>query len=139
MWTRKIKELIRLVEESDIDELEVSGKRGIRVLITKSSQGARRGDTKVKIAQPRLPPPGPRYRLIRAPYTGIFSYLELGETPLVKAGGRVEAGQTVAGIRVGKEIITIRSEYSGIIDMLFPKEGELVEEGKPLYRIDVHA
>jgi len=139
MRVSKIERLIRLVEESEqISKLEVSGRKGLRVLIRKTTQGAKRVEKRVKEDESKLPPPGPKYRLIRSPYTGTFSYLELGKTPLVMIGGRVEAEQTVAAIIVDGEIKTIKSEYSGVIDMLFPEEGDSVEKGKPIYRIDVH-
>ena len=55
--------------------------------------------------------------------------------PVVKAGDRVEKGQTLGIVEAMKLMNEIESEYDGIVEEILVKNEETVEYGQPLFRI----
>ena len=55
--------------------------------------------------------------------------------PVVKAGDRVEKGQTLGIVEAMKLMNEIESEVDGVIAEVLVKNGEMVDYGKPLFRV----
>jgi len=155
MRLEEVRRLIRLVEESDIDELDVWRWWG-RIRIRK--QGAVETIPPPRFAaQPEappafVPPPVPaqapagdaaaaeaaaRLVPIQSPMVGTFSRAPAPDAePYVSVGSRVEPGQTVCIIEAMKLMNEIQSEVRGTVAQVLLENSEPVEFGQPLFLIE---
>ena len=58
-----------------------------------------------------------------------------GEAPYVKVGDIVQKGQMLAIVEAMKLMNEIESEVDGVIAEVLVKNGEMVDYGKPLFRV----
>ncbi len=165
MRTSDIEALIRLVETSDIAELEVSeGRRRVRIAKYPPSggNGAAPGAALPAGAAPAAvpaPPPAseapaspapeapsgagtgpalaPNLKEITSPMVGTFYRAPApGADPFVEVGQRVSAGQTVCIVEAMKLMNEIASDYDGVVREILVENGQPVEFGQPLFLIE---
>jgi acetyl-CoA carboxylase biotin carboxyl carrier protein len=75
---------------------------------------------------------------IRAPVTGVFfRNPDSGRAGLIETGTRVQADQTVAVIKTAKRVAAIQAEADGIVEHIFPNDGDFVEFDQLLLTIAV--
>lgn len=150
-----LKRLIRLVEESDIDSLEVE-RLTTRIRIRKSPEG---GAPIAQVPGPAAvpPPPAPAAPApgaleaaaasapspadglfdVTSPMVGTFYRAASPESPpFVAVGDRVEPGQTLCILEAMKLMNELQSEVGGTIAGIAVENGEPVEFGQVLFRID---
>lgn len=132
MDIRKIKKLIDLMIESDLQALEVKeGDQSISL--------TRRSPVMSTIA-PSMTEPMPEVRTQRgaieaSPMVGVFyAAPNPGESPFVKVGQTVQAGDTLAIIEAMKIMNPIEATHSGVIDEILVKNADVVQYGQPLFR-----
>ena len=151
----KLKRLIRLVEESDIEELEIDRPFG-RIRITK-----KRAEEKPPLAAIREPvvaaapapavvasPPvesavahptensKPAALTIVAPMVGTFYTAPApGAKPYVSVGDLVKVGQVVCIVEAMKLMNEVQSEVSGKIVKACVESGQAVEYGQELFHV----
>ncbi len=156
MKEKTIKKLIRLVEESDIDQLEVSS-WGRTVRITRRAAGHNGHNEQPAViqaiaphhapAQPSPPIPIPvdskppdaekKYIEIKAPMVGTFYAAPAPDAPLyVKLGQRISVGQVVCIVEAMKLMNEIESEVAGVVARVMIENGQPVEFGQVLFLID---
>ncbi|MGH2514916.1 MAG: acetyl-CoA carboxylase biotin carboxyl carrier protein [Ktedonobacterales bacterium] len=84
---------------------------------------------------PAAAAPDPGIAIV-APLTGVY-YTTPSPTsaPFVQEGEPVNAGQVVCIIEAMKVFNEIKSEVSGIVSALVPKNGQLVQKGDALIRV----
>lgn len=149
-----LKRMIQLVEESQIDELEIS-RWGTRVRITRrrgreSTNGSAETPSAIvpavaprpvadaiaaAPAQPAEPPEGQLE--IKSPMVGTFyAAAAPGEPPFVNLNDRIAAGQVVCIIEAMKLMNEIHAEVSGRVAKLLVTNGQPVEYNQPLFLID---
>lgn len=75
--------------------------------------------------------------VITSPIVGVF-YTSPGpdREPFVKVGDRIQAGQVIGIIEAMKLMNEIQSDVSGIVTEILPANGDGVEYGQPLIRIE---
>ena len=73
--------------------------------------------------------------IVKSPMVGTF-YLKPTSNPYVEVGKEVKKGDTLCIIEAMKLMNEIESEYSGKIAEILVKDGEVVEYGTPLMRIE---
>ena len=75
--------------------------------------------------------------IIKSPMVGNF-YIKSSPSaePYVEVGSLVEKGDTVCIIEAMKLMNEIETEFSGKITEIFVKDGEPVEYGSPLFRVE---
>ena len=75
--------------------------------------------------------------IIKSPMVGNF-YIKASPTakPYVEVGSVVEQGDTVCIIEAMKLMNEIESEFSGKITEIFVKDGDPVEYGTPLFKVE---
>lgn len=151
MRREEIEELIRLVEESTINELEISdGKTKIRISKGMSSPPA-------LAAAP--PPPqqldvsrttdqqtsgsseeedlASNLKQITSPMVGTFYRAPAPDAePFVEVGQRVSAGQTVCIVEAMKLMNEIGCDFNGIIRKIYIENAQPVEYGQPLFAVE---
>jgi acetyl-CoA carboxylase biotin carboxyl carrier protein len=153
MREKTIKKLIKLVEESDIDVLEVSS-WGHRVRITRRMEGTASGNGENPAAVavpaartapapvPDAPPPEPqaddeKYVAIKSPMVGTFYAAPAPDAKLyVEQNQRIEKGQVVCIVEAMKLMNEIESEVAGRMVKLCIENAQPVEFGQTLFLID---
>ncbi len=158
MDEKTIKKLIRLVEESDIDQLEVS-RWGRKIKITRRlAKGNGHAGESVIVQAPAAQAPAPQpapapsgspaveskppdadknYVEIKSPMVGTFYAAPAPDAPpYVKVGDKVSVGQVVCIVEAMKLMNEIESEVSGSIAKVMVENAQPVEFGQVLFLID---
>ena len=147
MDLRKIKTLIDLVQQSGIDELEISeGEEKVRI-----SRGRLAGPAPAAIAPTHgivpaaeAPPAAasaevvePEGHSIKSPMVGTFYRSAApGAKAFVEVGQAVKAGDTVCIIEAMKLLNEIEADQDGIIKTILAENGQPVEYGQPLFLLE---
>ena len=149
----KIRELIQLVENSQIQEIELS-QRGETIRISKSVAGAPAmpaAPVPVSIPAAAAPTPAPAAEAapvaaapstaglteINSPIVGTFYSAASPESaPFVEVGQRVNKGDVLCIVEAMKVMNEIESEYSGVIREIQMANGQPVEFGQVLFLIE---
>ena len=157
MNEKTIKKLIRLVEESEIDQLEVSNwGRTIRITRRLGSSNGNSGHP-VPVIQaaapvPAPPPPTPvtplpaeikpptaekKYIEIKSPMVGTFYAAPAPDAaPYVKLNQKISVGQVVCIVEAMKLMNEIESEVAGMVTKIMVQNAQPVEFGQVLFLIE---
>ncbi len=155
MDIRKIKKLIELLEESNIDELEISeGEESVRI-----SRGSRHHQMAMPMqtyvqqpapmAQPAAAPvaapvaapaaaapAAPTGHNVKSPMVGSFYRSSSpGSAPFVEVGKTVKVGDVICIIEAMKMMNQIEADKAGVIEAILVNDGEPVEYDQPLFVI----
>ena len=150
-----LKRLVRLVEESDIDSLEVE-RLTTRVRIRKSpAVGGAPMVSHVAAAPAAAPAPAPAPAGggepaapeaptpadglvdVLSPMVGTFYRSPSPESPaFVSVGDSVEAGQTLCILEAMKLMNELQAEVAGVVREISVENAEPVEFGQVLFRIE---
>ncbi|MFQ5510546.1 MAG: acetyl-CoA carboxylase biotin carboxyl carrier protein [Candidatus Krumholzibacteriia bacterium] len=148
MRREEIEELIRLVEESEISELEIcEGRKKIRIAKGKQT-GA--GIADVPLSQPipleavasgenpsHIEKLAPNLKEIRSPMVGTFYRAPAPDAdPFTDVGQPVVLGQTVCIVEAMKLMNEIGAEFNGTIREVLVENGQPVEFGQALFRVE---
>ena len=152
MRKEEIEELVRLVESSQINELEiVEGRKKIRIskgaaaaaayipaASIASSAPARHdeaeSDEEVHRGEEKL---ASNLKQIKSPMVGTFYRSPApGSEPFTEVGQPVAVGQTVCIVEAMKLMNEIGSDYNGVIRRVLTENGQPVEYGQPLFLIE---
>jgi acetyl-CoA carboxylase biotin carboxyl carrier protein len=152
MRKQEIEELIRLVEDSGINELEVSHGRS-RIRISKGASSAPQivAAAPVPAAAPVREPAGDdaagessgeeklasNLKQIKSPMVGTFYRAPApGSEPFAEVGQTVTVGQTVCIVEAMKLMNEIGSDFNGVIRRVLTENGQPVEYGQPLFLVE---
>ncbi|MFT7372657.1 MAG: acetyl-CoA carboxylase biotin carboxyl carrier protein [Oleiphilaceae bacterium] len=145
MDIRKIKKLIELIAESDVEEIEIKdGEESIRISRRNQSAIPQIIQTPVTLAStlnqdaaPRPEPaPLPDKLLIKSPMVGTFYRAASPESaPFIEVGQNIKEGDTVCIIEAMKMMNQIEADKSGVIESINIADGEPVEFDQPLFTI----
>lgn len=148
MDIRKIKKLIELIEESDVEEIEISeGEESVRI--------SRRSNTPVASAAAPVyapaPAPAPAAapapsaeaapaesatpagHSVNSPMVGTFYRSPApGAAAFAEVGQSVSVGDTVCIVEAMKMMNQIEADKSGVIKAILVEDGEPVEFDQPL-------
>jgi len=152
MKLSKIKELVRLLEESGVEEIEVSS-WGRRIRVSKSGNFYHShapafvstvGDGKSGVSEPvpknsavdsKEKPQGD-LKEIKSPMVGTFYRAAApGAESFVDTDSRIDVGQTVCIIEAMKLMNEIQSEVSGRIARILVENAQPVEYGQTLFLV----
>ncbi|UCE19981.1 MAG: acetyl-CoA carboxylase biotin carboxyl carrier protein [Gemmatimonadota bacterium] len=148
MKEKEIKKLIKIVEESDISELEIS-RWGKRVRIRKGvipasserpsephSPNSAQPETQFALkTEPSTTEPGALH--IVSPMVGTFYRAPAPDaTPFVEVNDIVKPGQTVCIVEAMKLMNEIESEIEGRIVKILIENGQPVEYNQPLFLLE---
>ena len=151
MDIRKVKKLIELLEESNVNEIEIcEGEESVRIS---------RGNNSLKVSSPQSAPPvihnvqptevvEPKIdkndkvdvtsgHTISSPMVGTFYQSPSpGEKPFITIGQSVKKGDTVCIIEAMKMMNQIESDVSGVVKAILVNDGEPVEFDQKLLVIE---
>lgn len=151
--TEQIKELIKVLEDSSLSVLEIVEKDGSKIRLEKA-QPAQQIVNTIPVANgvaapapvataaesaPVIPaaPVADSSKTIDAPIVGVFYAASApGKAPYVSVGKKVKKGDVVCIIEAMKCMNEIQAEEDGEIVEVLVKDGELVEYGQPLFKIN---
>jgi acetyl-CoA carboxylase biotin carboxyl carrier protein len=153
MDLRKLKKLIDLVQESGIGEIEITeGEEKVRI----SRQGP--AGQPIMMAAPQMQPmalatqatgpgapaptpgaapPEPQGHILKSPMVGTFYRAPSPGAPsFVEVGQSVTKGETLCIIEAMKLLNEIESDATGVVKAILVENGQPVEYGQPLFRIE---
>lgn len=152
MDIRKVKKLIELLEDSNIDEIEIKeGEESVRI----SRNSARAGAVMMPSmamqpapaaapAMPATPAPEPvaeatpaiNGHIIKSPMVGTFYRAPSPSSPpFVEVGQHVKKGDVVCIVEAMKMMNQIEADKSGVIEAILAEDAEPVEFDQPLFTI----
>ncbi|MCB1854451.1 MAG: acetyl-CoA carboxylase biotin carboxyl carrier protein [Halieaceae bacterium] len=156
MDIRKVKKLIELLEESNINEIEIKeGEESVRI----SRNGAQAaapgtGFAPVQYAAPPPPPaaapapvaaapaaetpaaPAASGHLVHSPMVGTFYRSPSPTSPaFVEVGSTVKVGDVICIVEAMKMMNQIEADKAGTIEAILVENGEPVEFDQPLFSI----
>ena len=150
MWQDKLKEIIYILENSDINEIDLNfwGRKyrvvkspGINVVDSKSNYKPQ------NLSQPNqdelsqdvqsVNPTNLNSNEILSPMPGTFYAAPSPEAePFVKVGDAVKKGETLCIIEAMKIMNEIEAESSGIVSEVLINNADPVEYNQPLFKIN---
>ena len=149
MDIRKIKKLIELVQESGINELEISeGEESVRIsrgaVMTAAPFMAAPAPLAAPVAAPVAAPaaaeaaaPVVSGHEVRSPMVGTFYASASPEAPVfVAIGQHVNAGDTLCIIEAMKMMNQIEADKSGVIKAILVQNEDAIEFDQPLFIIE---
>ena len=149
MDIRKIKKLIKLLDESGISEIEVKeGEEAVRISryapgISHASQApihvtSTHSQSEVSPSTETLLPQAaiPLENTLKSPMVGTFYHASSPDAkPFVEVGQVVKAGETLCIIEAMKMFNPIESDRAGTVQAILVENGQPVEYDQPLFVI----
>lgn len=150
MDIRKIKKLIELVEESGINELEISeGEESVRIsrggTITQAAPMMQAAPAAPVAAAPVATAPVAAVEaapvvsghVVRSPMVGTFYASASPDAPaFVEIGQHVNAGDTLCIVEAMKMMNQIEADKSGVIKEILAQNEDAIEFDQPLFIIE---
>ncbi|TPH15099.1 acetyl-CoA carboxylase biotin carboxyl carrier protein [Litorilituus lipolyticus] len=149
MDIRKIKKLIELVEESGINELEISeGEESVRIsrggsvvatapVVQAAPVAAAPVAAPVAAAPAEAAAPALSGHIVRSPMVGTFYASASPDAPaFVEAGQHVNAGDTLCIVEAMKMMNQIEADKSGVIKEILVQNEDAIEFDQPLFIIE---
>jgi acetyl-CoA carboxylase biotin carboxyl carrier protein len=148
---RKIRRLVQLMEEHDLSEIDLRQENTRVQLRRGTAPRLEMAPTPVPVAPPGTVPVTPKPPapanpestadevavVIKSPIVGTFyAAPDPDSPPYVKIGDHVGPETTVCLIEAMKVFNEIPAEVSGKIVAMLVKNGEPVEYGQPLFKVD---
>ena len=147
MDIRKIKKLIELVEESGINELEISeGEESVRISrggsIVQAAPMMQAAPVAAPVAAAAVAPaaeaaPALSGHIVRSPMVGTFYSSASPDAPaFVEVGQHVNAGDTLCILEAMKMMNQIEADKSGVIKEILASNEDAIEFDQPLFIIE---
>lgn len=149
-WMDRIREAIELAGRSGVTEMEFRDS-GFHIWLSRRPSSSAAALPAAPLPQDRkpedvqslhvIPPPiaeemRPSEHIISAPAYGIFHQRPApGSSPFVMVGDKVEKGQQVGLMESMKVFSAIEADASGTVMELLASDGEEVDAGAPLLRL----
>ena len=158
---RYVKKLVEMLDDSSVDEIEISTEKGLKIRVSRSSHTqvvhtAAPASVPVVIGVPELraspaagvpvaaepeapatPAPASHLIDVKSPMVGTYyAAVEPGGKPFVTVGGKVAKGQVLCIIEAMKIMNEIEAEHAGTVRELLATDAHPVEFGQVMMRID---
>ncbi|PKG86202.1 acetyl-CoA carboxylase biotin carboxyl carrier protein [Colwellia sp. 75C3] len=147
MDIRKIKKLIELVEESGINELEISeGEESVRIsrgaVVMQQAPMMQAAPAAAPLAAPVAAPaeavaPVITGHIVRSPMVGTYYASASPDSPaFAEVGKHVNAGDTLCIVEAMKMMNQIEADKSGVIKEVLAQNEDAIEFDQPLFIIE---
>ena len=135
MDIRKIKKLIDLMIESDLQAIEVKEGDQSIALTRRNPVVAAAVQTMPATTTAAPVVKTPRGALETSPMVGVYYAAQSpGEPPFVKVGQTISAGETLGIIEAMKIMNPIEATQSGVVEEILVKNGDVIQFGQPIFR-----
>ncbi len=142
-WVSRVEDLVRVLENSSISELELS-ENGTEIVIRRQSgvtaapivksKSGKRQPLAVKSADESA---ADHSQGISSPITGVYYASPSPTEPsFVQVGDIVQIGQVIALVEAMKVFNEIQADISGRVTKLLASNGDVVQKGSVLLRIE---
>lgn len=130
-----ITKLMESVANSKLTEVNIDFPDGTKVSMKKGNENLNKEYTSEEKVVPKQEI-SLDTKIIKSPMVGTF-YLKPtpNSKPYVEEGETIKKGETLCIIEAMKLMNEIESEFSGKIEEILVKDGDMVEYGTPLFRI----
>ncbi|WP_286237176.1 acetyl-CoA carboxylase biotin carboxyl carrier protein [Neptuniibacter halophilus] len=149
MDIRKVKKLIELLEESNINEIEIKeGEESVRISRGSSVVAAAPVAAPVAAVAPAAAAPAPvaeapadaapvtNGHVVKSPMVGTFYSSPSPSSPaFVEVGQTVKAGDVLCIVEAMKMMNQIEADKSGVVEAILVEDGQPVEFDQPLVTI----
>ncbi|MDE2421686.1 MAG: acetyl-CoA carboxylase biotin carboxyl carrier protein [Gammaproteobacteria bacterium] len=140
MDIRKIKKLIDLMIESDLEAIEVKEGDQSIALTRRIARSVEQPQPQTISILPRTPntPASvtPQGRIETSPMVGVFyAAPNPGEASFVKVGQKINVGDQIGIVEAMKIMNPVEATQSGVVAEILAKNGEVVQFGQPLIRL----
>lgn len=150
MDINQIRKLMRLIQNTDITEIEVAeGEQTVRISRRTSGPEIQHFSAPQSHAAPAAPthaapPPTPepsaatgeKANVVTSPMVGTFYRAPSPESePFVKEGSKVRKGDTLCVIEAMKLMNEIEAEYAGTVEQILVENASPLEYGQPMFVI----
>ena len=145
MDIRKVKKLIEMLENSNLEEIEIQeGEEAVRLV---KSHGSQQNYQPQSIVVPQVSPPEEHVEevtskeevetnSINSPMVGTFyASASPGAKPFISVGDVISEGDVVCIVEAMKMMNEIKSEFSGTVLSVNAENSEPVEYGQSLFEI----
>lgn len=138
-----IKKLIQDMGDSKIDSLDIEFPEGMKISMKKDKQMVEKRITEntmlvenAKVTNKTVSNTTEEFNTITSPMVGTFYQSASPEKPaFVKVGDKVKKGDVLCIIEAMKLMNEVEAEYEGEIIEICVKDQDMVEYGKPLFKI----
>lgn len=149
MWQDKVKEIIDILENSNVNEIEVTF-WGRKVRVVKNASGIVANHTQPEVLNSSVDAGSDKEEIVNklgeessngdkvlSPMPGVFySAQSPDKPPFVNEGDRVIKGQVLCIIESMKIMNEIECEQDGVIKQILVKNSDPIEFNQPLFIID---
>ena len=142
MDIRKIKKLIEMLQESDLNEIEVTqGEESVKISRGSSFAKVDNIVSQAPVSVPQAPTQNEKMveesevdgNAVTSPMVGTFYRKPAPDKdPFIKIGDSVEAGDVLCIIEAMKMMNEIKSDYSGVVQSIEVEDGQPVEFGQSI-------
>jgi len=146
MDIRKVKKLIELLEESNINEIEIKeGEESVRISrgataplmqaapMMAAPVAAPAAPAAAPVASTEAAPAAPAGHTVNSPMVGTFYRSPSPSAPaFVEVGKSVKAGEVICIVEAMKMMNQIEADKSGVIEAILVEDGQPVEYDQPL-------
>ena len=147
MDIRKVKKLIEMLENSNLEEIEIQeGEESVR-LVKSNGSAPKLQQQSIVVPQENLAVPAQSVteetevapkdsNSINSPMVGTFyASASPGAKPFISVGDVVQEGDVVCIVEAMKMMNEIKSEFSGIVEEIYIDDATPVEFDQPLFKI----
>ncbi len=154
MDIRKVKKLIELLEESNIDEIEIKeGEESVRISRNRASNQPQYFAAPPMMAAAPAPAPvtaatvaaaapeeskaaATNGHIVRSPMVGTFYRAPSPSSPpFVEVGKHVKVGDVICIVEAMKMLNQIEADKAGVVEAILAEDGQPVEFDQPLITI----
>jgi acetyl-CoA carboxylase biotin carboxyl carrier protein len=143
MDIRKVKKLIELLEESNIDEIEIKeGEESVRISRNAAQALVAPAPPAPAAAPAAAPEPAPAAapatsgHVVKSPMVGTFYRAPSPTSPsFAEVGQTVKVGDVICIVEAMKMMNQIEADKAGTIEAILVENGEPVEFDQPLFSI----
>ncbi len=153
MDIRKVKKLIELLEESNIDEIEIKeGEESVRISRNRASNQPQYFAAPPMMAAapaPAAPAPAPAAaapaaeskpvmngHIVKSPMVGTFYRAPSPSSPpFVEVGKHVKVGDVICIVEAMKMLNQIEADKAGVVEAILAQDGQPIEFDQPLITI----
>jgi acetyl-CoA carboxylase biotin carboxyl carrier protein len=145
MDLEKIRELVKMLEDSSLSEIEITeGENTVKLsrhatgqhIMVQQPLTVPLMETREKAVEPKVADPFAGKHVVRSPMVGTFYRASSpAAKPFVEGGDKIKAGDTLCIVEAMKLMYQIEADCAGTVESILVENGSPVEYGTPIFVI----